>query len=674
MIASEPRHPGALHLLGVIRLGEGRAAEAAALIARSVAVEPEFAEAQANLGLALDATGRWQEAEAAFRRAIARKPDYVPAHLNLSATLLHLERPADAFEAARRAAELAPGRAEPHCNAGLALRALNQPVRAEAMFREALRLDPSHGPSLHDLGNLLRALGGRDDEALALLERALAAGGTGAETLVAIASLHRDRCEGREAAAILERAARADRDNPLIRLALALAPLQPLYRTEDERAAARAAYTRLLAGLDGWARAAGPARLRRLADALGAVQPFYLPYAGTTDRDDMAVYGRLAADATRARYGDATLAPPPARLERIRLGIVSGFIRDHSNWKIPIRGWAENLDRARFELAIYHTGEVTDAVTDAARELADRFHQGPHDSATWRRIIEADAPHVLLYPETGMDGASFRLAAMRLAPLQCTSWGHPETSGLPTMDLFLSSALMEPPEADAHYTERLVRLPGLGVDYRPVPVPDEVPSLPALPDGTRFFCGQALFKYLPADDDLLVEIASALPDARFVFVESFRGARIRTLMQARLRTRFEAAGLDADRHCTILDRQSQASFVALAGRCDVVLDAPSWSGCNSTLECLAGDPAPFVTLDGPTMRARHGTAILAAMAITDGIARDRASYVAEAVRLGRDPALRQERRQALRTRRHRVYADTASIRALEAAIVGALGG
>ena len=58
-----------------------------------------------------------------------------------------------------------------------------------------------------------------------------------------------------------------------------------------------------------------------------------------------------------------------------------------------------------------------------------------------------------------------RLAALRLAPVQCTTWGHPDSSGLPTMDYYLSSEVMEPPDADAHYTERLVRLPGLGIHY-----------------------------------------------------------------------------------------------------------------------------------------------------------------------------------------------------------------
>ena len=67
-----------------------------------------------------------------------------------------------------------------------------------------------------------------------------------------------------------------------------------------------------------------------------------------------------------------------------------------------------------------------------------------------------------------MDPISTQLAAQRLAPVQCNSWGHPDTSGFPTLDYYLSSDLMEPPDGQDHYTERLVRLPNLSVYYEPI--------------------------------------------------------------------------------------------------------------------------------------------------------------------------------------------------------------
>src|SRR6185312_6421819 len=114
--------------------------------------------------------------------------------------------------------------------------------------------------------------------------------------------------------------------------------------------------------------------------------------------------------------------------------------------------------------------------------------------------IGADAPHVLIYPEIGMDPMAARLAALRLAPVQCSSWGHPQTSGYPTIDHFLSSAAMEAEGADAFYSERLVRLPGLSTAYTPLPGAPAVvgrADLGLREDAVVYWCGQSLQKHLP---------------------------------------------------------------------------------------------------------------------------------------------------------------------------------
>ena len=117
------------------------------------------------------------------------------------------------------------------------------------------------------------------------------------------------------------------------------------------------------------------------------------------------------------------------------------------------------------------------------------------------QALAPDAPHILIYPGLLMDISSIQLAAQRLARVQCNSWGHPETSGLPTMDYFLSSDLMEPPDADAFYTEKLVRLPNLAIYYEPVatePVEVTRDELGLRANSTTFWSGQSLFKCFAA--------------------------------------------------------------------------------------------------------------------------------------------------------------------------------
>ena len=668
ILGGEPRHAGALHMLGVLRLGQERFDEAVGLLRRSIEAEPRFATAHYNLGCALQALGRPEEAEVAYGRALAVDGRHAASLANRSGVRLQLGRPLEAFEDARRAAELVPSAAS-FCNAGLALKASGNAARAETMFHQALGLEPDHAESLHNLGNLLRVQRGRDEEARAILGALVRTRPRMIAPRIALSHMLREACEGEAAAAELQAARDIAPEDPLVRLALTTAPLQALYRSEEECEAARDGYGMQLAALDRWARAGGRDRLASLAGAAGYSQPFFLPYTGQIDRDLQATYGALMADAATARYGASDPMPRLSAGEKIRVGFVSGYMRDHSNWKIPLRGWMEGLDRDQFDVLGYYTGEITQAETGAARGLCSVFRQGPKTTQEWRACILADRPDVLIYPETGMDGAAFRLACQRLAPLQCVSWGHPFTSGLPTIDAFLSSDAMEPQDAEAHYTERLVRLPGLGIDYRAEPVP---PALSrgelGLPDGTLFFCGQALFKYLPRHDRLLAEVAASVPDARFVFVDAPQGRKVRALLLARL-----ARSLDVERRVILLDRMSRERFVAASGACDVVLDSLEWSGCNSTLECLPLG-TPIVTLPGRTMRARHTTAILRAIGVAQTIARDEEDYVRLATDLARD----REWRSALRTRIvadwQLVCGDRRPIRALEEFIGTAMAG
>src|SRR5207344_136563 len=184
------------------------------------------------------------------------------------------------------------------------------------------------------------------------------------------------------------------------------------------------------------------------------------------------------------------------------------------------------------------------------------------------------------------------------------------TSGLQTMDYFLSSDLMEPPDAEAFYTEKLVRLPNLSIYYEPVDTESvEVTreELGLRASATVFWSGQSLFKYLLQYDDALVRIAREVGDCQIVFLRHFGAPRNTAILRERLKRAFAAAGLRADDHCVFLNRLSHNKFVAAAGLTDVFLDSIGWSGCNSALECLA-QALPIVTFEGKTMRGHFADA------------------------------------------------------------------
>jgi predicted O-linked N-acetylglucosamine transferase (SPINDLY family) len=286
----------------------------------------------------------------------------------------------------------------------------------------------------------------------------------------------------------------------------------------------------------------------------------------------------------------------------------------------------------------------------------------------------AAAPHALIYPEVGIDPVAGRLAAQRLAPLQCVTWGHPQTTGMPTIDAFLSSELMEPPDGDQYYTERLVRLPDLGLCYSPETSRPSVlhrADLGLDPAAPVFWSGQALFKYLPQYDAVFPRIAAAVGRCQFVFIAFAKSRAVTEAFRQRLWNAFAAAGLDAADHVVILPPMSQADYLGAAGLADVILDTVGWSGGKSTLDCLIWDPA-IVTLPGRFMRGRHTAAILRRIGCEATIADSLDAYVAIAQRLALDPAWRTQVRQAVAAAKHRAFDSGAYIRALETFLTDAV--
>jgi predicted O-linked N-acetylglucosamine transferase (SPINDLY family) len=699
VLRANPTHADSLHLLGMIARQRGDPGEAVTLIRRAITLRPEAAhyrsnlanalrdlgrsadalnqyreaarlrpdsaEIRCNLGTALLDLGRAEEAIACYRTACALNPDIADFHYNLANALSRSDgfAPDEAETHYRACLRLAPDVAEAHANFGRFLLGRDRLDEAERSFREALRCNPNSAPAWNDLGIVLQR---RDRLAEAARCHAnavrLAPGAAAFHYNRGCAALARNDTE--TAAASYRSTLRLAPDHAAARFALCMANLPLIYEDEAEIARRRTAYTDALREL--------AADAKRddgliLASGVGASPPFFLAYQGQDDRALQETHGKLICGLMARAEPAAPMPPSPRRGEKIRVGFVSGFFHDHTVWSLMLRGWLTMLDRDRFSLFGYHTGTRGDARTDMAEQLCARFARGPLSAAAWRQTILADAPHVLIYPEIGMDPAAARLAAQRLAPVQCVSWGHPTTSGFPTMDYFLSADAMEGPEASEHYTERLVRLPGLGIHYAPPAAGAMALSRADLglrENSVVFWSGQTLSKYLPRHDAIFPRIARAAGDCQFVFIAFARDDAVTAVFRRRLARAFAAEGLNAEAHCVILPAMSQENFIAAIGLCDVVLDTIGWSGGKSTLEALTHDPA-IVTLPGPLMRGRHTAAMLRLMDAEATIAGSAEDYIGMAARLARDAGWREAARARVRANKHRLFCDPAPIRALE---------
>src|SRR5258707_4792146 len=615
---ADPKNARAFHLLGVVA-HQLRRPDAASLVGRAVVLDPTFAEAHNDRGVILAANGLFKDALSCFERAIALNPGYLGArnnlgrglrsigrfdealtqfelvlkstpgspvaHFNLASVFELIGRKSDAEKHYRSAIALRPDFVDAYIHLASLLQGADRLPEALAHAEHAVTLRPDSAGARNNLGNILGTMGRRDD-AIAQYETALTIDPNSFMAHYNCGVALRGETRIAEARAHFARALALKPVFLEAELALCMAELPALYKDESSIAERREAYAGRLAKLcTEVERVKTPAAL---VEAIGAHQPFYLPYQGRNDRELLTLYGSLVCKIMAARYATPVLPTPPGPREPIRLGIVSGFFRQHSNWKIPIKGWLKMLDRDRFHVSGDYTSAERDDETGAAAALCDRFAQGRLSLDAWRRTILDDAPHVLIFPEIGMDKVSAQLAAQRLAAVQCCSWGHPITSGFPTIDYFISSDLMEPAGAAAHYSEQLIRLPNLSIYYQPAespPVGINRAQLGLRDSAVVYWCCQALPKYLPQFDEVFARIATEVPDCQFTFIEFGGGRGVTEIFRARLDRAFEAVGLSAGDHCVFLPRLAPDRFVAAIGLCDVVFYAIGWSGCEPARVC-----------------------------------------------------------------------------------------
>ena len=662
-IAQRPNVAAFHNNLGLVLFAQGRLEEAGACYAQAVRLRPDYAEAHFNQGVALQARGQWSAAVDAYQRAIALKPDYVEAYNNLGVVHLDDGRPDLAVACLKTALSQQADHAEAHNNLGSALRAAGRMSEASESYRAALMHDPAHAAAHLNLGRLLLEQG-QPAEAVIYLERACSL--SPGKALASLGSALREQGKLAQSLTAYREALAACPDDAEARLGEVIASI-PIFA--EDAVQSREAVGRFMHALEGLA-AWGAQHPTELAQCVSSHLPFYLAYRPQDLRPALCRYGDLFCSVTAAYWHPAPIRRRAPSAARTRMLIVSAHVRRHPVWDVILRGLIEQLDRQKFELVLYHTGAACDAQTEWAQGRVDRFVQGPKAAHAWIDAIGKDAPDVIFYPEVGMEPITCLLASLRLAPLQIAAWGHPVTTGLPSLDGFVSAELLEGPDADTHYREKLIRLPGTGV-YTQMEELEVAPWAGAAQSSgvVRFALCQQPIKFDPQDDALLVEIARRVGSCEFWLVGPQKLDWTGVKLRDRLERAFRTGGLDPERHLRLTSWLSGAQFRGFLDAMDVSLDCPAFSGYTTAWQAVHRG-LPMVTLAGPYLRQRLASGLLRQIGMADQIARSREEYIELAVQLADEHSRGRvaERRAAIRGAAHRADRNLAAVRAFERVI------
>lgn len=392
-------------------------------------------------------------------------------------------------------------------------------------------------------------------------------------------------------------------------------------------------------------------------ESVVGVSAFFLAYHGEDDRELQEKTARLYLQSIPSlQYTAPHCLRGNRRAGKIRVGFISRFFASHSIFATSI-GLIDKLSRDTFEVtALRITPSREDECTARVRTAADRTVDLSPDIGQARRQIAALELDILFYQDIGMEPISYFLAFARLATVQCVSFGHPNTTGIPTMDYFISNDLFEPPDAAAHYSERLVQLrdlPTLAYYYKP-PVPANRAARESfgLPnDATLYVCPQTLYKLHPDFDELLRGILARDSRALVVLI----AGQFQEFTN-QLHRRFARSLREEAQRIVFLPFMAFDRFMQLLNMADVILDSVHFNGMNSSLQAFAVG-APVVTLPGRFQRGRHTQAMYRKMGILDGIAADPEHFVDIAVRIGSDRAYADSLRERILSRNHVLFED-----------------
>lgn len=608
--------------LGYLYTQRGWRTRAEMSFRKAIELNPDYADAYVNLGGLYREQGMIAKAETAFREALRIDPDHGVAYNNLGLALLDQSKIADATDYFRKAIRCAPTIAAFHLNLGTALHDQGQVDAALPCFEQATRLDPRFPLGWFNLGNALREAGRITD-----------------------------------AAAAYARGLDLDpRGGIFIKAATMLLPIMPdtaeieLSRVRVER--------NLLMMLQ---------QPQAFADPLQDLcEPFFFTaYHGQSDK---VLHTRLAQLYLAACPSLDWTAPHCRNYRgvsgrRPRIGIISRFLSDHSIGKTS-RGLIAEIDRSKFEVIVLSSTPKGDATSRFVQQHADRYVVLPRLLAEARELIASLQLDILFYQDIGMESVTYFLAFARLAPVQCVSFGHPDTTGIPNLDYWVSNDLFEPEGAAEHYSEQLFLLrdlPTLAYYYRPQ-LPETLKTradfgLPA--ERNLYLCPQTLFKFHPDFDSLLAGILRSDPNGELILI----APRVRH-WQELLTQRFQRTLSEFLPRIRFLPQMPMAEFNNLIAVCDVMLDTLHFNGMNTSLEALAFG-TPVVTKATGFQRGRHTQAMYRSMGYTELIANTSQDYIALAARLGRDREFRENARRQILERNSVLFENPRVVREFE---------
>ncbi|OQY57568.1 MAG: hypothetical protein B6245_16365 [Desulfobacteraceae bacterium 4572_88] len=601
ILEQDPKHPDALHLLGVIASQAGNYDRAIQLIEKAIQIRPEMESYHNNLGNAFKKKGKLDEAIACYGKALEIRSDFVEAYNNMGIALKDQGRFEQAIDLYKKAIEINPNFPEVHNEMGNALKGQGRVEEAIAAYQRAVGIKRDHAEAHNNMGVAFQDQG-KVTEAIACYQKALEIRPDFAEVYNNLGNT-------------LKEPGRLDE---------AIESYQKSLEFRPEYSKAHSNFLNILHY--GW-----PPPSREWI------------YKQHCKWDEMHAKP-LAANALSMSH--SSLLTSHSSL--LRVGYVSPDFCRHS-CAYFIEPLLRTHDKTRVEVFCYAEVYQPDDITRRLMGLADHWYSTVGKThADVAEQIRKDGIHILV--DLGGHFAKNRLLvfAYKPAPVQVTWLGYPDTTGMSAMDYRFTDTVADPEGMSEKYVrETLVRLPSGFLCYDPLmPTPD-VGDLPCLSSGHITFASfNNLSKVTEHSVAVWSEILKDVPDSRILL-------KSRQLSDASTRERylemFAKNGIPADRIILEPRIPSKRDHLALYGKVDIGLDPFPYNGTTTSCEALWMG-VPVIALAGDRHVSRVGASILSQVGLTGWIAETEEDYIRKAIELAQNRERLTELRASLRER------------------------
>jgi protein O-GlcNAc transferase len=656
LLELDANHPAALAQLGRCRARGGHTAEAISAYERALAQGNDTDELLKSLAECYLQNERSADAEGVYRRALERSPREANLLLNLAQALKDQKKFDEAIDCYRRGLSLDPQNANAHYAHARALHLSERFEEAISSYRQAIALGSKERQALYHLGNACKSVK-RLSEAveayLATLER-------DADFLPAMYQLgnaYRQLFDLDSARRCYEKVLLKKPDDLTVLVALG-----NVLKEQDDQVGAAAAYRKVIRHVQGeplwelWLDTLCPVvfhstvgidqyRARLLARfeefatknlaitpsviaGQGCPPPYTLQFHGRDNRPLKEAYARIFGGLAEAGGGYDRWW---LRAGKPRVGFV--VTDGHEGVFLRyLQGVLERLDRREFE-------PVVICSAGGQRRIEARVPTGAFETfvipSRFDRIVDRirEGRFAVLYHwEIGSDVTNYFLPLCRLAPVQCTGAGLPDTSGIPPVDYFLTSTVCEPPRPERAYSERVITSTSLLTWQTRLGVGDNSRSPVFRSTATEhvYFCPHKIEKFHPDFDGLLGEILERDPRGTIVIPQDRHGYAAR-----KLQNRLRLALRHVAERIRFVPYQSMDGYLGLIDDADVLLDPIHYGGGLTSFDGLSRNK-PIVTLPGQFLRGRFTAGFYNTMGVNECIAVDPDDYVSRAVRLGTD--------------------------------------